>query len=250
MDSIQPTNNFLQPSQNPIDRDLEEVNDNLCGTRLHPWEYRKVFNIILAAMHGSLSEREFSFLKAIRDGRRISDIAITENLSVERVRQIILKAYLKIADVNNLDNIMNENISLKKENELLTKKIRNLEAGQSFVINMISRQEEKLNAIREKYGDKEHYENAIRCLNWKLIDTTLPARAINACFCANVYSVEDLVRSDKSTFLKFRNCGKRTINELSLFLEDMGFEWGMDIDELLALGPVAFGESYQEKKEA
>lgn len=230
----------LQTGQHPTDRELGEINDNLCGTRLHPWEYRKVFNIILAAMQDSLTKRECSFLASIRGGERINDIAIRENLTVQRVRQIIQKAYLKIAEVNAFENILEENVSLKRENEELKRKNRDLKAGWSFVQNELSRQKAKKNAIRERFGDKEHFEKAICCLERKISDLNLSFRCKYACRAADIETVEDLVRSGKNSFLKFRNIGKKTIVELSDFLEDNGLEWGMDVDEIRALGPIAF----------
>ena len=240
MDSIQQSNNISQTNQNPIDVELREVNENLCGTSLHPWEYRKVFNIILAAMGDNLTSREREFLKKVRNGERVSDIAISDNLSVERVRQIINAAYVKIAEFNPLEKIMEENAKLKSENELLRQRNINLKAGWSFCLNMISRENEKRQEIVDRFGDKEQFERTIRLLNTKISDTELSRRGRKACYFADIETVEELVREGIPSLSECKNVGKKTIKEITLFLEEYHLEWGMDIDELRAIGSMAF----------
>jgi DNA-directed RNA polymerase subunit alpha len=50
---------------------------------------------------------------------------------------------------------------------------------------------------------------------------------------ANIKILGDLVRKDEAEMLKFRNFGRKSLAELMEIVEDLGIEFGMDVDKYL-----------------
>ena len=61
----------------------------------------------------------------------------------------------------------------------------------------------------------------------------LSVRAHNCLKAANIKNIGDLVRRDESEMLKFRNFGRKSLQELIEVLEDRGLFFGMDVDKYL-----------------
>ncbi len=59
----------------------------------------------------------------------------------------------------------------------------------------------------------------------------LSVRAINCLNSGGVYTLGDLVRYQKSDLLKFRNFGKKSLNELEELFDSLGLSFGMDISK-------------------
>ena len=64
-------------------------------------------------------------------------------------------------------------------------------------------------------------------LSIKLADMSLSVRSINALEHANVVTVRDIVTKTQQELLKTRLLGRRSINEIRLFLSSMNLEFGM-----------------------
>lgn len=61
----------------------------------------------------------------------------------------------------------------------------------------------------------------------------LSVRAHNCLKAANIKTIGDLVRREEGEMLKFRNFGRKSLQELVLVLEDRGLGFGMDVDQYL-----------------
>lgn len=68
-------------------------------------------------------------------------------------------------------------------------------------------------------------------LKKKLVDINLSVRALNCLKAANVETLGDLVQYNKSELLKFRNFGKKSLNELEELLAGMNLSFGIDISK-------------------
>ena len=68
-------------------------------------------------------------------------------------------------------------------------------------------------------------------LNTRLADLNLSMRASNCLKTAEVETVGDLVALDKNELLKFRNFGKKSMDELEEFMRIRGLEFGMDLSQ-------------------
>lgn len=61
----------------------------------------------------------------------------------------------------------------------------------------------------------------------------LSVRAHNCLKAANIKTIGDLVRREESEMLKFRNFGRKSLQELINVLEDRSLRFGMDVDKYL-----------------
>ena len=66
-------------------------------------------------------------------------------------------------------------------------------------------------------------------LKKKLVEMNLSVRALNCLKAANVETLGDLVQYNKNELLKFRNCGKKSLNELDDLLKSLNLSFGTDI---------------------
>ena len=67
-------------------------------------------------------------------------------------------------------------------------------------------------------------------LNQSVDDLDLSVRAQNCLRAASIKSIGDLVRREESEMLKFRNFGRKSLQELVVVLEDRGLRFGMDVE--------------------
>ena len=68
-------------------------------------------------------------------------------------------------------------------------------------------------------------------LKSKLTDMDLSVRALNCLKSADVETLAELVVFNKNDLLKFRNFGKKSLNELDDLLAGLNLSFGMDISK-------------------
>lgn len=68
-------------------------------------------------------------------------------------------------------------------------------------------------------------------LKTKLVDMDLSVRALNCLKSAEVETLADLVKYQRSDLLKFRNFGKKSLTELDELLDNLHLSFGMDISK-------------------
>jgi DNA-directed RNA polymerase subunit alpha len=66
-------------------------------------------------------------------------------------------------------------------------------------------------------------------LRTRVDDLELSVRSSNCLRAANIQTIQDLVTKTESEMLKYRNFGRKSLNEISQLLEEMGLHFGMDI---------------------
>ena len=66
-------------------------------------------------------------------------------------------------------------------------------------------------------------------LNQSVDDLDLSVRAQNCLKAASIKTIGDLVRREESEMLKFRNFGRKSLQELVAVLEDRNLRFGMDV---------------------
>lgn len=79
-------------------------------------------------------------------------------------------------------------------------------------------------------------EDALRIrklLKMSVEELELSVRSHNCLKAANIQTIGDLVRRDEQEMLKFRNFGRKSLQELSKILEDKSIFFGMDVDKYL-----------------
>jgi DNA-directed RNA polymerase subunit alpha len=70
-------------------------------------------------------------------------------------------------------------------------------------------------------------------LKMRVDELELSVRSSNCLHAANIVTLEDLVRKGESEMLKYRNFGRKSLNELNAILAELGLSFGMDVDKYL-----------------
>jgi DNA-directed RNA polymerase subunit alpha len=90
----------------------------------------------------------------------------------------------------------------------------------------------------EKVESEEEAKQAQtrKTLKMSVDELELSVRSHNCLRSANIKTIADLVRKDESELLKFRNFGRKSLAELSAIVEELGLNFGMDVDKYLKNG--------------
>ncbi len=68
-------------------------------------------------------------------------------------------------------------------------------------------------------------------LKMRVDELELSVRSSNCLHAANIVTLEDLVRKTEGEMLKYRNFGRKSLNELNAILGELGLSFGMDVDK-------------------
>ncbi len=93
--------------------------------------------------------------------------------------------------------------------------------------------DEKITVNRQEQAPVEEFDEDVlsmrKLLKTKLSDQDLSVRALNCLKAAEVDTVGDLVKYNRSDLLKFRNFGKKSLTELDDLLTHLNLHFGMDV---------------------
>jgi DNA-directed RNA polymerase subunit alpha len=107
------------------------------------------------------------------------------------------------------------------------------EAAKILIHHFMLFSDEKITMnIDETTATEEFDEDVLhmrQLLKTKLADQDLSVRALNCLKAAEVDTVGDLVRFNRSDLLKFRNFGKKSLSELDDLLTTLNLHFGMDV---------------------
>jgi DNA-directed RNA polymerase subunit alpha len=107
------------------------------------------------------------------------------------------------------------------------------EAAKILIYHFMLFSDEKITLQEEdKMGDEEFNEEVLhmrQLLKTKLVDMDLSVRALNCLKAAEVNTLGELVQYNKNDLLKFRNFGKKSLNELEDKLHSLGLDFGMNV---------------------
>lgn len=67
-------------------------------------------------------------------------------------------------------------------------------------------------------------------LSQPVSDLELSVRSANCLREANIKTIGELVKKTEAEMLKYRNFGKKSLNEITAIMKDMGLSFGMDVD--------------------
>lgn len=90
----------------------------------------------------------------------------------------------------------------------------------------------------EKVESEEEakFSQTRKTLKMSVDELELSVRSHNCLRSANIKTIADLVRKDESELLKFRNFGRKSLAELSAIVDELGLNFGMDVDRYLKDG--------------
>lgn len=75
-----------------------------------------------------------------------------------------------------------------------------------------------------------------KTLKMSVDELELSVRSHNCLRSANIKTIADLVRKDEAELLKFRNFGRKSLAELSAIVDELGLNFGMDVEKYLKDG--------------
>lgn len=87
--------------------------------------------------------------------------------------------------------------------------------------------------VEEVPEEDEATQRVRNLLNTRVDELELSVRSSNCLRAANIQTIQELVTKSESEMLKFRNFGRKSLNEISSILEEMGLHFGMDIGQYL-----------------
>ena len=100
----------------------------------------------------------------------------------------------------------------------------------------------------EEVIDEEQLQ-LMEVLNHSVEELELSVRSSNCLRDAGIRTLGDLVQKSEAEMLKYRNFGRKSLQELVDILSDMGLHFGMDVETIMLPagdldedGPVAEGE--------
>ena len=85
----------------------------------------------------------------------------------------------------------------------------------------------------KKRAEGEEQNRLRKLLNMSVNEIELSVRAANCLNNANILTVGELARKTEVEMLKYRNFGKKSLNEIKAKMEQLGLSLGMKIDERL-----------------
>lgn len=107
------------------------------------------------------------------------------------------------------------------------------EAAKILIHHLMLFSDEKITINLEETTSHEEFDEDTlhmrQLLKTKLTDHDLSVRALNCLKAAEVESLGDLIRFNRSDLLKFRNFGKKSLTELDEMLASLNLHFGMDV---------------------
>ncbi len=107
------------------------------------------------------------------------------------------------------------------------------EAAKILIYHFMLFSDEKITLETTEDNDTDEFdEEALRMrqlLKTKLVDMDLSVRALNCLKSAEVETLGELVRFNRTDLLKFRNFGRKSLTELDDLLNNLNLQFGMDI---------------------
>jgi DNA-directed RNA polymerase subunit alpha len=92
--------------------------------------------------------------------------------------------------------------------------------------------DEEIQVAEEKVEDEETVRIR-QLLKTRVDELELSVRSSNCLRAANIQSLSELVGKSESDMLKYRNFGRKSLNELNAILDELGLSFGMDISKYL-----------------
>ncbi len=117
--------------------------------------------------------------------------------------------------------------------DALTQAAKILREHVQLFINFDMDQEEE-HTVSQKDSETERIR---KILLTSVDDLELSVRSHNCLKAANIKNLADLVRRDEQEMLKFRNFGRKSLAELMEIVENLGLDFGMDVDKYLKEEP-------------
>src|SRR5574344_717232 len=109
------------------------------------------------------------------------------------------------------------------------------EAAKILIYHFMLFSDEKITLENSDGESNEEFDEEVlhmrQLLKTKLVDMDLSVRSLNCLKAAEVETLGDLVKFNKTDLLKFRNFGRKSLTELDELLANLNLSFGMDISK-------------------
>lgn len=92
-------------------------------------------------------------------------------------------------------------------------------------------QSEEETTVREEEQVDEEVLRIRNLLKTRIDDLELSVRSGNCLRAAKIETLEEMVKKSEAEMLRFRNFGRKSLNELTNILQNLGLNWGMDVEK-------------------
>lgn len=225
----------LQLAEKELEKNLDDTRSaiHLLGKGVPAHLLNEIFSAIIEASGDDvLKEREKTILTMLLEGKDVEFVAEDYGLTRSRIMQIVSKAVRKLATVKTFSELRREYKQLVFDNanfqnviEALQNRIKKLERINNIDTAPVSEYDYLL-------GDKGGTFTAM--MNTPVYDLDISVRSLNCLKGADVDTLYDLVKCNKTDLMKFRNFGKKSLTELEDLLESLHLHFGMDVDAIIA----------------
>lgn len=225
----------LQLAEKELEKNLDDTRSaiHLLGKGVPAYLLNEIFSAVIEASGNDvLKERERTILTMLLEGKDVVDVAEDYGLTRSRIMQIASHAVRKLATVKTFSELRKECKQLVFENknfpivvQSFQNRIKELERLNDIEAVPVSEYDYLL-------GDKGGTFTAL--INTKIIDFDITVRSLNCLKAADIETLGDLIRYNKTDLLKFRNFGKKSMTELDDLLDSMNLHFGMDVDAIIA----------------
>ena len=180
----------------------------------------KIYDVAIALLRRctfdtELPIREKVVIDRLLDLQTTDEIGEELNISKERVRQIFCKSVRRLKGMRSYNDVINTNKALLAENAELKNAVKLLKAS----INTDNTE------MVISGDDKVLFDYPI--LRTPVSAFNLSVRAYNCLKSADITVLADLVSYKKYEFMRFRNFGRKTLNEIENLLTKHGLTFGM-----------------------
>lgn len=226
----------LASSRQKISEALAEQRLRLIDINMFPRRIQAITQAIIAVFKRGgkeLNEREFELVMRILQGEHITDIAEEWGLTRERVAQIWIKAlgvYSRKEDLLVAQAKQQAEITRMYQSQIdeLNETIAQKNGAISGLMVRLDNLRKGLPEEPALIMPNELNRNAA-ILNMEARKMGLSVRALNVLKALDITRVHQLISIGRKRILYSRNCGKKSIDELTEWLESNGLSWDMDL---------------------
>lgn len=219
-----------------LDKRIEDIAkaETSVPTAMPQWMIKELFRAIInTAGYDVLTSPEWQVLSDINDGLSISQTCDKNWISREVAMKRIRSAFRKIQAMKSFSEVRKECKELQKNNQILENMVEFLNKELKVARDTIEAKREAIELSYQNlppiYQGEDGIARLREVLTWKIFDTTLSTRIINA-LLPEIRTIGDIVIHEKRFFEGYRNLGKKSINDLEEFLELQDLSFGMDIE--------------------
>lgn len=200
-------------------------------------------------LHIATLNKNFKLDVEIQVGKGVGYIPASENISPDQTIGVIPIDSIFTPIKNVKYDVENVRIGDKADYEKLTMEVSTdgsitpddaltqaakilREHIQLFINFDIEQEEEQVVVPKDTETDRIR-----KILLTSVDDLELSVRSHNCLKAANIKNLAELVRRDEAEMLKFRNFGRKSLSELMEIVENLGLEFGMDVDKYIKEEP-------------